>query len=324
MSPRWPEKKEEKKTKRTPVAVEESAAEEAQDDPKIQKAIDATIALVRKKFGDDAIFRFKEFSEHGDQILATIKTGISTVDNMFLAASGELLGGWPLPRLTQISGPESVGKSSWCKKLIALLQAQGYICGFVDAEISPDSQERMLAFGVDIDNLLWSETLVIERAFEIMGVMIGSLAKHDKPSAIVFDSVAAADMHASKERDFDETGRRAAKAAFLSENLPKLLGMLPGTRTSLIFVNQMRTTANAMPFQDPNYEPGGRALRHFSQLILRMSNLGKLKKGGTDIGIKSRILIKKSKICIPFKRAQIAIHFDGTVTALDEDTDGDE
>lgn len=319
MSPRWPVKTD-KKPKRTPVP----AAEAAMADPKVQKAIDSVIATVRKKFGDEAIFRFKEFSEQTGQILSTFSTGIKTVDDMFISAAGEVLGGWPLPRLTQISGKESVGKSSWAKRLLAQLQAQGYICGFVDAELSPDSQERMHAFGVDINNLMWSETLVIERAFEIMGSMIGALKRYDAPSAIVFDSVAAADMAASRERDFDEHGRRAEKAAFLSENLPKLLGMLPGTRTSLIFINQMRVTANAMPFQDPNYEPGGRALAHFSQLIIRMSNLGKIKQGGTEVGIKSRIQIKKSKICIPFRRASIAIMFDGTIKALDEDSDGEE
>lgn len=293
------------KPKREPVPSEDAMA-----DPKVNKAIENVVAAIRKKFGDDAIHRFDEM-EHD---VKTFTTGIAVVDKA-------LGGGFPLAKLVQISGKESVGKSSFCKWLIAQAQAQGIICYFIDTELSPDSIERAQSFGVDVHGLMWSECLYLEDAFERAALLIDKMKSSITPVLIFIDSIAAADMKSSANRDFDESGRRAEKASFLSANLPKLVQPLSGTNIGIVFVNQMRTTANASPFSDPDYEPGGRALAHWCHLILRMSNLGRIKTGDVARGMKARIKVKKSKICVPFKQADISIMFDGKMAGLEDGVD---
>ena len=290
--------------KRTPVPPAEAAMT-----PKIERAIDKVVEAIRKKFGPEAIYRFNEF---GESVIGTYSSGIASVDAMIG------IGGFPLAKLVQISGAESVGKSSFCKWLIAQAQAQGIICYFIDAEISPDSIERAQAFGIDVKALLWSEVMYLEDAFAHASEAIARLKHSETPVLIFIDSVAAADMKSSAERDFDEPGRRAEKAAFLSANLPKLVQPLKGTKIGIVFINQMRTTANANPYSDPNYEPGGRALAHWCHLLIRMQRIGTLKAKGEVYGIKSRLRVKKSKLAPPFRQADIAILFDGKILPLDE------
>jgi recombination protein RecA len=305
--PRWPEKKkEEPKIKRTPVPPAEAAVT-----PKMERAIDKAVALVRKKFGDDAIYRFNEI---GESVIGVFSSGIKEVDDIIG------IGGWPLAKLVQISGKESVGKSSWCKWLIGQAQAQGIVCAFIDMELSPDSIERAKAFGVDIDSLLWSETMYLEDAFSIAAALIESFKNSEVPVLIFMDSIAAGDMKSSKDREFDEQGRSGEKAAFLSKNIPKLVHPLKGTKIGIVFVNQMRTNVRAVMFQDPNYEPGGRALAHWCHLTIRMNALGQIKEKGEVVGIKARMRVKKSKLAPPFKQTDIAIYYNGKVKALEDGT----
>lgn len=299
-----------KKPKRTPVPPAEAAVT-----PKMDKAIDKAVEAIRKKFGPDAIFRFNEI---GETVIGTFSSGIKGVDDMIG------IGGFPLAKLVQISGPESVGKSSFCKWLIGQAQAQGIICYFIDAEISPDSIERAQSFGVDVNSLLWSEVMYLEDAFSYAEMVINKLRMSEQPVIIFLDSIAAADMKSSAERAFDEQGRRAEKAAFLSSNLPKLVHPLKGTKIGLYFINQMRTTANANPYQDPNYEPGGRALAHWCHLTIRMQRIGNIKRGPEVVGIKSRLRVKKSKLAPPFKQSDLALYFDGKITALDDSNGADD
>lgn len=298
------------KSKRTPVPASEEAMT-----PKINKAIDQVVAAIRKKFGEDAIYRFDERDE---DVIGVFSSGVKEVDDMIG------IGGFPLAKLIQISGPESVGKSSFCKWLIGQAQAQGVICYFIDTELSPDSVERAKAYGVDVHSLIWSEFMYLEDAFEAAALAIDKMKNSDTPVLIFIDSIAAASMKSSAERDFDEPGRRAEKASFLSANLGKLVQPLKGTKIGIVFVNQMRSTANAMPFQDPNYEPGGRALAHWCHLTIRMSRLGQIKVKQEVVGIKARLKVKKSKIAVPFKQSEIAIMFDGEIAALSDGVSVDE
>ena len=126
-------------------------------------------------------------------------------------------------------------------------------------------------------------------------------------------------MRADIERAFDEEGRRAARASFLSANLPKLVGRLKGTQIGMCFVNQIRQRANAMPFQDPNYEPGGMALAHLCHVILRMRPLGQIGRGEDSTGVKARVTARKNKLAPPFRTADLAIMFDGTITEVEEE-----
>jgi len=304
------EEKEVKKSTRQPVPASEEAMT-----PKINKAIDQVVAAIRKKFGEDAIYRFDERDEN---VIGVFSSGIKEVDDMIG------IGGFPLAKLVQISGPESVGKSSFCKWLIGQAQAQGIICYFIDTELSPDSIERAKAYGVDVHSLIWSEFMYLEDAFEAAAVAIDKMKSSETPVLIFIDSVAAASLKSSTDRGFDEPGRRAEKASFLSANLGKLVHPLKGTKVGIVFVNQMRSTANAMPFQDPNYEPGGRALSHWCHLTIRMSRLGQIKTKGETVGIKARLKVKKSKVAVPFKQADVSILFSGQISALADSLGEDE
>lgn len=281
----------------------------------VSKTIDAVIKSLRKQFGSDAVSRLDEYDSDP---VDTFPTGLTNLD----AALG--IGGFPLSKLVQIAGPESVGKSTLCKKLIREAQAHGIAPYFIDGEDSRDTPHRYRALGLTPRTIAWSDALTIEQAFTLADAAILSLRKLDKPAMIFLDSIAAFLNEGDETRGYDEEGRRGAKAAFLSKNLKKLLDKIRGTQIGMVFVNQIREKANAAPFEDPTYEPGGRALRHYAHVTLRMKRLGKIRKGAKDIGIKSRIHVKKSKLSPPYQNADIAIYFDGRVENLDGASEGDD
>jgi len=283
--------------------------------PDIKKAIDQVIALVRKEFGTDSIRRLSDM----DPVTARFSTGIPELDEL-------LGGGFPLAKVIQIIGQESVGKSTLINYLTAMAQRavveeykiNGILVNFLDGELSEES-DRAEAIGVNPDLVTLSEPETLEQAFNIMGKLIEHYAKLDKPSLLMLDSLAAFQMQADIERPFDEEGRRAARAAFLSANMPKLITPLKDTKIGLIFTNQIRTKANAKPFEIPTYAPGGHAPRHWSHVILEMKNLGQLKEHGEIVGIKSRLRVKKSKLTgiRPFTQTDLKIYFTGQVAHLE-------
>jgi len=281
----------------------------------VSKTIDTVIKTLRKQFGAEAVSRLDEYDSDP---VDTFPSGLTSLDT----ALG--IGGFPLSKLVQIAGPESVGKSTLCKKLIREAQAHGIAPYFIDGEDSRDTPHRYRALGITPQNIAWSDALTIEDAFSLADAAILSFRKLDKPAMIFLDSIAAFLNEGDETRGYDEEGRRGAKAAFLSKNLKKLLDKIRGTQIGMVFVNQIREKANAAPFEDPTYEPGGRALRHYSHVVLRMKRMGKIRKGAQDVGIKSRVNVKKSKLSPPYRNADIAIYFDGRIENLDGTSEGDE
>jgi len=295
---------------RQPIPRDDESSHQVTGSTDINRTIDGLVAHVQKKFGADSISRL---GDAFDDVLGTFDTGLPNLNE----AIG--IGGFPLAKLVQIAGPKSVGKSALCKKLIARCQTQGIIPYFIDGEMSKDTPERYVALDISTSSVAWSETMYLEDAFGQADEAIVWLAKKDKPSIIFMDSIAAFMMRADEDRKYEEEGRRAAKASFLAKNLPKLVHKLKGTQIGMVFVNQLRQSANAMPFADPFYEPGGMALAHWCHLILRMNPLGQIKQGDVAIGVKARIAIRKSKLAAPLRRADVSVFFDGRIEPLEGD-----
>lgn len=208
--------------------------------------------------------------------------------------------------------------STLCKMLIARGQQAGIVPNFIDGEMSAESPERFASLGVSPDTLPWSEVQYVEDAFELVDSSIERMAKWNDPSVIFIDSIASLEIKKVDEhREFVEQGVRAPMASFLSRNLGKLVHKLKGTQIGLVLVNQMREKPNAQPFQDPTYEPGGRALRHWCHLHLRMTRVAWITEGtgpsAVKVGIKSRVQVKKSKLGIPMRSVILDILFDGTI-----------
>lgn len=267
------------------------------------------VAYVRKQHGDDGIRLASEI----DSVPHAFQTGVEEWDEALAVQTSDESSGFPCCKVVQISGAESVGKSTLCKYLIARAQGAGYLAAFIDGEMSGDSEERFASLGVDPEALPWDEAVYIEDAFAKTETMIERLARFDDYGFVFVDSIAAFEVKSiDKGREYDESVRRAAKATFLSENLGKLVHKLRGTKVGLVLVNQLRERPN-VSFGDPSYEPGGRALRHWCHQTLRMTRVGQIKSGDDVIGLKARIVVKKSKIGIPLREAFLDLMFDGRI-----------
>lgn len=306
-----------RRIERTPVLPDTPLAhvevpDRAFAERQVARTIDVLAKAIRKRFGTDAVSRASDLDT---SLVGVFPTGVRAVD----AALG--IGGFPLAKLVQISGPEAVGKSTFCKKLIAQALRYGITPYFIDGEDSQDQPERYRALDISPENVLWSDALTLEQAFGYAQEAIQAARSIQSPAIVFMDSIASFMSEAELELDFDKEGRRAMKASFLSRNIRKLTKDLQGTQIGMVFVNQVREKQNPMPFEDPLYEPGGRALRHYCHLTLRMKRIGQIKAGGRGAratGITSTLQVKKSKLAPPFRTADVAIYFDGRV----EDTDG--
>lgn len=308
--------------RREPVRAAESEDSRTVD----SRTLDAVIQAVRHVHGDSAIGRL---SEQYEDTIGTFPTGVPSLD----AAIG--IGGFPLAKLVQISGAESVGKSTLCKKLIAQALDHGVIPYFIDGEMSADTPERYAALGISRENVLWTDVMWIEDAFTVAATAIRALRQRDASAIIFLDSLAAfrigkprknstrQAVRPSDTPDFYDAGGRPEKALFLAQHLGDLVSLVKHTQIGIVFVNQMRMKARAMPFEDPTYEPGGYALRHWCHLILRIKRIGQIKDGTRTVGIKSKIVIRKSKLAPPYRSAVLNLFFDGRVEEGVDDRDED-
>jgi len=297
---------------RQPVPLE---PDDAAQRPDLGSSIDAIVKAVRKDYGVESIIKLGD--SQFEEVLGTFSTDIESLDE----ALG--VGGWPLSKAVQVVGPESVGKSALCKKLIAQGQRAAIVPYFIDGECSKDTPERYAALGVSSANVAWSEAYYIEDAFGMAVAAIDTLKRRGDAGLIVMDSIAAfrvkervkgqrvAGTDAQPDYD-DHGGGKPEKAIFLSEHLPSLIQRIKGTRIGLVFVNQLRQKARAMPMEDPWYEVGGNALRYYCHVILRLKKGGKIGDGDGE-GIKTIVSVKKSKIAPPWKNAYLDIYFDGRI-----------
>jgi|SRR5437588_6107084 len=259
-----------------------------------QRSLDLALTQIEKQFGKGSIMKL---GEHQARLqVDVIPTGAIQLD----VALG--VGGVPRGRVVEIYGPESSGKTTLGYHIIAEAQREGGVAAFIDAEhaLNPEYARNV---GVDIDNLLISQPDSGEQALEIAEMLVRSGAV----DIIVVDSVAALVPRAELEGEMGDA-HVGLQARLMSQALRKLVGAISKSRTTVLFINQIREKIGVM-FGSPETTTGGRALKFYASVRMEIRRTESIKSGDQVLGQRVRVKVVKNKLASPFRDAEMDIIF---------------